>query len=166
MLSILIMLSDFLIFHCAVISKVLNLMQSDASTIEYTAIQVHTLWDGPLQIAIYTYLLFQYLGSSVGWGLAVLLTVIPANSVVLRISDRLSRLENEARSARTKRTNESIANMKLLKLQSWEREFAKDIEHHRRDELMFHRKRGVIISGFIDVCSKDPSFLLSLKVTQ
>ena len=97
--------------------KVLNLMQSDASTIENTAIQVHTLWDGPLQISIYTYLLFQYLGSSVAWGLAVLLTVIPVNSVVLRISDRLSRRENEARSARTKRTNESITHMKLLKLQ-------------------------------------------------
>ena len=160
MLSILIMLSDFLIFHCVVISKVLNLMQSDASTIEYTAIQVHTLWDGPLQIAIYTYLLFQYLGSSVGWGLAVLLTVIPANSVVLRISDRLSRLENEARSARTKRTNESIANMKLLKLQSWEREFAKDIEHHRRDELMFHRKRGVIRAVNSAISNAVPALVL------
>ena len=135
-------------------------MQSDASTLENTAIQVHTLWDGPLQIAIYTYLLFKCLGSSVAWGLAVLLTVIPANSVVLRISDRLSRLENEARSARTKRTNESITHMKLLKLQSWESEFAKDVEKHRQDELDRHRMRGVVRAVNSAVSNAVPALVL------
>jgi len=130
---------------------VLNLMQSDASTLEFAALQVHTLWDGPLQIAIYTYLLFQCLGSSVLWGLAVLLSVIPTNSVVLRISNKLVQRQNEAKSARTKRTNESITHMKLLKLQSWEKEFSKDIEDHRHDELSYRRKRGVVraINGAI-----------------
>ena len=135
-------------------------MQSDASTLENTAIQVHTLWDGPLQIAIYTYLLFQCLGPSVAWGLAVLLTVIPANSVVLRISDRLSRRENEARSARTKRTNESITHMKLLKLQSWESEFAKDIENHRRDELDRHRMRGLVRAVNSAISNAVPALVL------
>jgi ABC-type multidrug transport system fused ATPase/permease subunit len=135
-------------------------MQSDASTIENTAIQVHTLWDGPLQIAIYTYLLFQCLGSSVAWGLAVLLTVIPVNSVVLRISDRLSRRENEAKSARTKRTNESITHMKLLKLQSWEKEFAKDIEGHRRDELDRHRMRGLVRAVNSAISNAVPALVL------
>jgi len=139
---------------------VLNLMQSDASIIENTSIQVHTLWDGPLQIGIYTYLLFQCLGSSVAWGLAVLLSVIPANSVVLRISDRLSRLENEARSARTKRTNESITHMKLLKLQSWENEFARDIEQHRHDELSRHRTRGVVRAVNSAISNAVPALVL------
>ncbi len=135
-------------------------MQSDASTIENTAIQVHTLWDGPLQISIYTYLLFKCLGPSVAWGLAVLLSVIPANSVVLRISDRLSRLENEARSARTKRTNESITHMKLLKLQSWEKEFAKDIEGHRNDELDRHRMRGLVRAVNSAISNAVPALVL------
>jgi hypothetical protein len=29
---------------------VLNLMQSDASILESTALQLHTIWDGPLQV--------------------------------------------------------------------------------------------------------------------
>lgn len=32
---------------------VLNLMQSDASIIESAAMQIHTIWDGPLQVKIY-----------------------------------------------------------------------------------------------------------------
>ena len=52
------------------------------------------------------------LGPSVIYGLAVLLTVIPLNSITLRILDRLSRYEMEAKSGRTKRTSESITHMK------------------------------------------------------
>lgn len=96
---------------------IVNLMQSDASVIESTFMQLHTIWDGPLQITIYTTLLFRYLGPSVLWGIGVLLTIIPLNSVTLRVLNRMRRLENAAKDARTKRTTEAISNMKLLKLQ-------------------------------------------------
>ncbi|KAL3923783.1 MAG: hypothetical protein SGILL_001446, partial [Bacillariaceae sp.] len=139
---------------------VLNLMQSDASIIESTAIQVHTIWDGPLQIGIYTYLLFQYLGPSVLYGLAVLLTVIPLNTITLRILDKLSQRENEAKRNRTKRTNESISNMQLLKVQSWEKEFAKDIENHRRDELQRHRTRGIVRAVNSAISNAVPALVL------
>lgn len=66
---------------------------------------------------MYTALLFRYLGSSVLYGLGVLLMVIPINSVTLRILERMKKYENEAKDARTKRTTEAISNMKLLKLQ-------------------------------------------------
>eukprot|EP00536_Pseudo-nitzschia_multiseries_P006315 jgi/Psemu1/14958/gm1.14958_g len=145
--------------------KALGSGGSDASNIESAAMQVHTLWDGPLQITIYTYLLFQCLGSSVAWGLAVLLSVIPANSIVLRLSDRLARLENEARSARTKRTNESITHMKLLKVQSWEKVFANDIKKHRRDELNRHRTRGVVRAVNSAISNAVPALVLVVTLT-
>lgn len=140
--------------------QVLNLMQSDASIIESAAMQVHTIWDGPLQIGMYTYLLFKYLGPSVLWGLAVLLTVIPLNSITLRILDRLARSEIEAKSARTKRTNESITHMKLLKLNAWEKVFAGDIDGHRRDELYRHRRRGVVRAINSAVSNAVPALVL------
>jgi hypothetical protein len=34
---------------------VLNLMQSDTSILESTALQIHTIWDGPLQVRRLTY---------------------------------------------------------------------------------------------------------------
>lgn len=50
-------------------SSVLNLMQSDVSTIEMASLQIHTLWDGILQICIYSSLLYKYLGPSVFAGM-------------------------------------------------------------------------------------------------
>ena len=97
-----------------------------------------------IQIAIYTTLLYRLLGPSVLYGLAVLLLTIPVNSITLRILNRMSRYENEAKDARTKRTSESIANMKLLKLQAWEHSFEDDIRAHRQEELRRHATRGII----------------------
>ena len=67
---------------------------------------------------IYSALLFRYLGPSVIYGMSVLLLMIPINSVTLRVLNRLSRYQNEAKDSRTGRTAESISNMKLLKLQA------------------------------------------------
>ncbi|KAL7562243.1 hypothetical protein ACA910_004050 [Epithemia clementina (nom. ined.)] len=123
---------------------VLNLMQSDTGIIESAALQIHTIWDGILQLAMYTFLLYRILGPSVVYGCAVLLATIPMNSLTLRLLNRLSKYENEAKDARTKRTAESITNMKLLKLFGWEQNFADDIRRHRREELRRHVSRGVI----------------------
>lgn len=78
------------------------------------------------------------------YGIAVLLLTIPLNSFSLRILNKLSKYENEAKDARTKRTTESITNMKLLKLQGWEQRFAEDIRGHRRDELQRHATKGLV----------------------
>ncbi|ACI65637.1 predicted protein [Phaeodactylum tricornutum CCAP 1055/1] len=144
---------------------VLNLMQSDASLIESAALQFHTTWDGPLQIAIYTYLLYQYLGSSVFWGISVLLATIPINSVTLRILNRLAKFENEAKDRRTKRTAESISNMKLLKLQGWEQRFADDIRIHRKEELSRHVSRGIVRAVNTAVSNAVPALVLVVTLT-
>lgn len=143
----------------------MNLMQSDASIIEFAAMQFHTLWDGPLQIAIYTSLLFKYLGPSVLWGIGVLLLTIPINSVTLRILNQLSKYENEAKDKRTKRTAESISNMKLLKLQGWERRFADDIRVHRSEELRRHISRGVVRALNTAISNAVPALVLVVTFT-
>jgi len=112
--------------------SVINLMQSDATVIENLALQVHTLWDGLLQISIYSTLLFIYLGRPVIYGILVLLLTIPLNTLTLRILNRMSKAELEAKDARSKKTTEAIQNMKLLKLQGWVSCFQKDIEMYRK----------------------------------
>ncbi|CAB9499450.1 Multiple drug resistance-associated protein-like transporter 1 [Seminavis robusta] len=144
---------------------VLNLMQSDSSIIEGTVMQIHTLWDAPLQIAIYTTLLFRYLGPSVLFGIAVLVMTIPLNSFTLRILNRLAKYENEAKDARTKRTSESITNMKLLKLQGWEGHFADDIRNHRADELKRHSNRGVVRALNQAISNSVPALVLVVTLT-
>ena len=123
---------------------VLNLMQSDTGIIEQAALQIHILWDGILQLIVYTTLLYRFLGPSVIYGCIVLVATIPINSIALRILNRLTKYENQAKDARTKRTVESITNMKLLKLYGWEQSFADDIRGHRKEELRRHVSRGIV----------------------
>ena len=124
--------------------EVVNLMQSDAAMLEMLTLQLHTIWDGALQIAIYIALLYKFLGTSVIWGLGVLLTTIPINALTLRMLNRLGLKEIEAKDARMKKTTESVSNMQLLKLMSWENIFANDIQCERDEELKRHTKRGVV----------------------
>jgi ABC-type multidrug transport system fused ATPase/permease subunit len=87
------------------------------------------------------------------------------NSITLRLLDRLTQRENEAKDARTKRTTESIKNMKLLKVQAWEDLFADDIRQHRRDELSRHKSRGMIRSFNSAISNCVPSLVLVVTLT-
>jgi len=147
------------------IGGVLNLMQSDGSIVESAALQIHTTWDGLLQLAIYTSLLYRFLGNSVFYGIAVLLATIPVNSITLRVLNRLAKLENEAKDARNKRTAESVANMKLLKLFGWEERFADDIRGHRTDELSRHVSRGVVRALNSAISNAVPALVLVVTLT-
>ena len=71
------------------------------------------------------------MGPCVFWGIACLVITIPTNSLTLRLLNRLSKLESAAKDSRTKKTSEAINNMKLLKLQGWEKHFRKMIEKDR-----------------------------------
>ena len=147
------------------VGGVLNLMQSDASIVEFAALQIHTTWDGLLQLAIYTSLLYRFLGNSVFYGIAVLLATIPINSATLRILNRLAKYENEAKDARNKRTAESIANMNLLKLFGWEDRFADDIRQHRSDELSRHASRGGVRALNSAISNAVPALVLVVTLT-
>lgn len=114
---------------------------------------------------MYTALLFKYLGPSVFYGIAVLLFAIPLNSFTLRILNRISKFENEAKDARTKRTSEAIANMKLLKLQGWESQFADQIREHRRDELKWHATKGVVKALNQAISNSVPALVLVMTLT-
>ena len=125
--------------------QVLNLVQTDTATIESLTLQLHTIWDGLLQIALYTTLLYRYLGTSVLYGIAVLLTTIPLNSVVLRVLNKLTKQENAAKDERFRRTTEAISNMKLLKLfGSWTSVFSGHIEESRDEQMKRRQKKGSV----------------------
>lgn len=94
-----------------------------------------------------------------------MLTVIPLNSITLRVLNRMRKFENEAKDARTKRTTEAISNMKLLKLQAWESNFAEDIRGHRTEELSRHSARGVIRSLNQAISNAVPALVLVVTLT-
>jgi len=142
------------------VGGVMNLMQSDTSQIEFAALQVHTIWDGLLQIAIYTTLLFKVLGPSVKWGFLILLLQIPTNIFGLRVLSHLSKKLNEAKDSRTRKTTEALSNMKLLKLQAWDNSFEEKIQQQREEELRRQLKRGTFQALNSAISNAVPSIIL------
>jgi ATP-binding cassette subfamily C (CFTR/MRP) protein 1 len=109
--------------------------------------------------------LYKYLGPSVFYGIAVLLLTIPTNSLTLRILNRLSKKEFEAKDARTKKTSEAVSNMKLLKLQGWEKHFRKGIEVQRKEELKRHINRGAFRALNNAISNAVPAIVLVVTLT-
>jgi len=142
------------------LGSVLNLMQTDTAKVQAVAMQLHTSWDGILQIAMYTTLLYRFLGSSIFWGVAVLLTLVPVNGIALNILARLTKLESQSKDLRTKKTEESIRNMKLLKLLGWGQQFSNTIQQHRNDELRRLTARGIVRALNSAISNAIPSIVL------
>uniref|UniRef100_A0A7S1BJE7 Uncharacterized protein n=2 Tax=Corethron hystrix TaxID=216773 RepID=A0A7S1BJE7_9STRA len=142
------------------VGGVLNLMQTDTTILESTTMQLHTIWDGPLQITIYSILLFRNLGTSALWGMAVLLLTIPLNTMTLRFLNRLRRAELFSKDERNRRTAESISNMKTLKLQGWEDIFTSEIATARSTELRRHLTSGFVRAFNSAVLGATPALVL------
>ena len=109
--------------------------------------------------------MYKYLGSSVFYGITVLLLTIPTNSLTLRVLNRLGKREFEAKDARTKKTSEAVSNMKLLKLQGWEKHFRKGIEMQRREELKRHIDRGAFRALNNAISNAVPAIVLVVTLT-
>ena len=131
----------------------------------YSFVARGSLIDGLLQMFIYSTLLYKYLGKSVFWGIAVLVLTIPTNALCLRVLNRLGKLELQAKDIRTKKTNEAITNMKLLKLQAWEHHFKKGIEDARKEELMRHMNRGAFRAFNQAISNAVPSIVLVVTLS-
>lgn len=116
-------------------------------------------------MGIYSTLLYKYLGKSVFWGIAVLFMTIPTNALCLRILNRLGKLELKAKDVRTKKTNEAIMNMKLLKLNAWENHFKRGIEDARKEELMRHMNRGAFRALNQAISNAVPAIVLVVTLT-
>ncbi len=99
------------------------------------------------------------------YGIAVLLLTIPTNSVTLRILNKLAKFEIEAKDARTKKTTEAVSNMKLLKLQGWEKHFRKGIEMQRKEELRRHINRGAFRALNNAISNAIPAIVLVVTLT-
>ena len=95
----------------------------------------------------------------------MLLLTIPTNAFCLRILNRLGIRELEAKDLRTKKTSEAITNMKLLKLQAWEKHFEKGIETARKEELQRHINRGAFRALNQAISNAVPAIVLVVTLT-
>ncbi|KAG0624015.1 hypothetical protein M758_3G218000 [Ceratodon purpureus] len=117
------------------VGQIVNYMSVDVQQISDVMLQVHTLWVVPLQMTVAVVILASIMGVA---ALAGLLVMAMAGAATLLIAWRQNGFQGkimEARDRRMKGFNESLHNMKVIKLQGWEERFLQGVEDARSDEL-------------------------------
>ena len=130
-----------------------NIMSNDVNRFDTSVLFIHYIWIGPIQTFITAAILCKIIGPSCFVGLAVLIIFVPlqsiiANSVFLQLLKNnffqikkgwMSRVFSQLRMETALRTderirtmNEILSGMRVIKLYSWEKYFAKLIEFLRR----------------------------------
>ncbi|CAG2108160.1 unnamed protein product, partial [Medioppia subpectinata] len=94
----------------------------------------NNLWLSPTTVIIATWLLWAQLGAATLAGVAVMILLVPINSVVMTRENKLWRKIIELTASRVSVVAEMINNMKVLKLYAWEPAFIKRVSERRASE--------------------------------
>ncbi|XP_063925187.1 probable multidrug resistance-associated protein lethal(2)03659 isoform X2 [Zophobas morio] len=113
----------------------LNLLANDITRFDYYVVKVHYLWMGPVETLLVCGLIYWMLGATAIIGIVILLAFIP---VQVYLAKRMSvyRLRTAIKTdQRVKLMNEIITGVKVIKMYSWEKPFAKLVELARKLEV-------------------------------
>ena len=114
------------------VGQMVNIMSNDVNRFDMSTMNLHYLWIGPLQTLIAAVIFCYFIGPSCFVGLSILLLFIPLQGLLSRVFSKL-RLETATRTDERIRTmNEVLSGMRVIKMYTWEKPFAKLVELCRR----------------------------------
>jgi ATP-binding cassette subfamily C (CFTR/MRP) protein 2 len=119
---------------------VINFLQVDSQKITQTMSLLPLLITVPLQLGVYSYMLFTYIGLSFLFGFGALALFLFINLLIqMQYRKKLKELSDK-KDERMAITTETINNLKVIKLYGWEDEFLRKINEKRDEEVHCYRK--------------------------
>ncbi|TRY79300.1 hypothetical protein TCAL_05131 [Tigriopus californicus] len=143
------------------LGQILNLMASDASTIEEVLPRLNMVWSMPFQIILAVFFLYQELGPSVFSGVVILLILIPFNMVTSRYDRKFQSAYMKVKDQRIRSMYEILSNIKIIKFNTWEEAFADKVLSLRTHELKFLKKKATL-QAFINFVFGSAPILVTL----
>ena len=117
------------------IGQVTNLMSVDTQRLQDVISYLHAVWYSFLQIALSMYFLWRQLGPSCLAGVMVIIMSIPSTAIAAQWMGNLQRKLMMRKDDRVQTNQETITNMKVVKLQAWEEPFREKIVGLRKLEI-------------------------------
>ncbi|XP_023512595.1 ABC transporter C family member 3-like isoform X2 [Cucurbita pepo subsp. pepo] len=115
--------------------KIINLINVDVERIGDFSWYIHKIWLLPVQIALALIILFRNLGAAPSiTALLATIFIMVSNTPLANVQESLHSKIMDARDSRIKLTSETLKNMRVLKLHSWEQTFMKKVLQLREVE--------------------------------
>jgi ATP-binding cassette subfamily C (CFTR/MRP) protein 2 len=119
--------------------EILNFLQVDSQKIALTMSLYPILIVTPIQLGIYSYLIYDFIGIPYVSGIGSMLLFIGISLLVQIKYRQLMVTLGHMKDERLKVTTETFNNLKALKLYGWDSEFLRKIEQRRQEELSVMR---------------------------
>jgi len=125
--------------------KVANLVSVDAFSISEICAYIFYLVSAPLGIVVNAYLLYNTLGTAAWAGVAVLISLIPLQTLIGKLFTLFQRRLMAATDRRLDDVTEVISHIKLIKYNSWQDKFLERMAATRKHELSVLAQRFALI---------------------
>jgi ATP-binding cassette, subfamily C (CFTR/MRP), member 1 len=120
--------------------EIINFLQVDSAKLAMVMTFCPTLIIIPIQIIVYTLMLFEFMGISFIFGFAALAIFLGINFKIMKNYSVLQKEMLKKKDTRMKVTTETFNHLKVLKLYGWEDEFLRRIEESRNGEIDTYRR--------------------------
>nr|XP_023023834.1 probable multidrug resistance-associated protein lethal(2)03659 isoform X1 [Leptinotarsa decemlineata]XP_023023843.1 probable multidrug resistance-associated protein lethal(2)03659 isoform X1 [Leptinotarsa decemlineata] len=126
------------------VGQMVNLLSNDVGRFDFAAQHIHNLWIAPLETVVVMYLLYIYVGPTGLVGTIFLLSFIPFQMYMAKLTSKL-RLKTAIRTdERVRLMNEIISGIQVIKMYTWEKPFAKLVDIVRKREIDQIRATSII----------------------
>ncbi|EDW77876.2 uncharacterized protein Dwil_GK24718 [Drosophila willistoni] len=129
--------------------QVVNLISNDLGRFDRALVHFHFLWLGPLELLLASFFIYQQIGWSSFYGIAILILYLPLQTYMSKLTSKLRLRTALQTDQRVRMMNEIISGIQVIKMYTWEKPFGKLIEQLRRSEMSSIRKvnyiRGLLL---------------------
>ncbi|XP_077055732.1 ATP-binding cassette sub-family C member 4 [Siphateles boraxobius] len=115
--------------------QIVNLLSNDVNKFDEVTIFLHFLWVGPLQAAAVIGLLWQEIGPSCLAGMAVLVFLMPLQTMFGKLFSKYRSKTAALTDNRIRTMNEVVSGIRIIKMYAWEKPFATLVTDVRRKEI-------------------------------
>ncbi|KAI7808003.1 multidrug resistance-associated protein 4 [Triplophysa rosa] len=115
--------------------QIVNLLSNDVNKFDELTLFLHFLWVGPLQAAAVVGLLWQEIGPSCLVGMAVLVFLMPLQTMFGKLFSKFRAKTAVHTDCRIRTMNEVVSGIRIIKMYAWEKPFAALVNDVRRKEI-------------------------------
>uniref|UniRef100_A0A8C7VS14 Multidrug resistance-associated protein 4 n=1 Tax=Oncorhynchus mykiss TaxID=8022 RepID=A0A8C7VS14_ONCMY len=115
--------------------QIVNLLSNDVNRFDEVTTNLHYLWIAPLQAVVVISLLWYEIGPSCLAGVAVLLFLMPLQTMFGRLFGSLRSKTAVLTDSRIRTMNEVVSGIRIIKMYAWEKPFSALVNEVRRKEI-------------------------------